>query len=98
MPSQQLVFRRLYPLLEWDRVEAVYWEDGWRDHSAKGRRHWVLTLMKCEQVIATLPYNLETLESMVTECEALGCNVSAYRHLLLDEPICSSGRDLESDC
>lgn len=90
MKNRDLVFRRLYPIPEWDALIAEYWETGVNGSPRTGKKRWELTLTKGLHAVCKLPYILYTLNEVITEAEALGCNVSAYRHLLIDEPISST--------
>jgi hypothetical protein len=96
MKCKDLVFRRLYPIPEWDALIAEYWDTGHNGSPRTGKKRWELTLSKGLYAVCKLPYALYSINEVIMEAEALGCNVSAYRHLLMDEPICSSSTDLES--
>lgn len=96
MSYKNIVFRRLYPIPEWDALYAEYWDTGVNGSPRTGKKRWELTLTKALYPVAKLPYALYSIDEVITEAEALGCNISAYRHLLIDDPICSSPSDLES--
>ena len=77
-PAKDIVFRRLFPIPEWDCIRAEWWTD-----------HWVVSLVEDCKTVTTIDYlnEIKTLELLVTEAEALGCNVSKYRHLLKWRPL-----------
>lgn len=86
-PAKNIVLRRLFPIPEWDCLRAEWWID-----------HWEVSLIKNFSIVTTLSYikQIKDLDVLITEAEALGCNVSKWRHLLKSYPLTASGKKLES--
>ena len=88
----EIVFRRLYPRPDWDILLATFERNHGRYNDIP---RWKLNLRLGSRSVCYLPYSFSTFSEVVTEAEALGCNISAFRHLLLDDPIYSSGSEME---
>lgn len=86
-PAKDIVFRRLFPIPEWDCIRAEWWLD-----------HWEVNLIKDFSVVTKLNYlePITDFQVLVIEAEALGCNVSKWRHLLKSLPLTASGKHLRS--
>jgi hypothetical protein len=86
-PARDIVLRRLFPIPEWDCLRAEWFVD-----------HWEVSLIKNFSVVATLDYikPIVELDVLITEAEALGCNVSKWRYLLKSLPLTASGKNLRS--
>lgn len=85
-PAKDIVFRRLFPIPEWDCMRAEWFKD-----------HWEVSLIKNCTLVTTIDYlkPIVDLDVLVTEAEALGCNISKWRYLLKSLPMTASSVRLE---
>lgn len=89
--DKEVVFRRLYPRPDWDILLASFEKKHGRFNDIP---KWKLNLRLGSRSVCYLPYYFDTFSEVVMEAEALGCNISVFRHLLLDDPIYSSGSEM----
>lgn len=66
------VFRKLTPASDWSHIQVS---------KRKGEDKYTLDIYNHDKLVSTI-YVATPLSNMIRELEAMGCNISAYRHTL----------------